>query len=740
MQNQHSTIATALPNSSIFTRQAHSLLGRLASRRSFFLALDIYLVVTFIRTTMFEEVLPVKLLNIAAFVALLLFGIRLLRNMHLITPAEWMLQLASMALLLPPVFTSSVRTPLYLALLAFSARGIKLDKILKRYVIISAVCCLVTVVAAQLGLIVNVMVDRGDGVYFSWGFYYLTEFSAHLISLCLAAIYLLRDHLRAWHSIVVLTLGLVTYELTNSKLSLVMFVLAALAVIILSLESTDKLFKAAPVSFVFVGLALLALICTVAYSPDNPLMTALDNVFTKRLSFSSKGLWDYGITAFGQHVTMQGWGGSQKVWGDHIFYLDCSYINILLRCGSIPLLVALWLMTRSVQRAQYRSDNALVACLALIAVNSLINEHLLDITYNPFICALCATLPGGAQHLKESAWLDGLPEIQLCKKALRKAQRATNQRHAGDYAQDSRVTKHPHNPVLAGRGTECFFDPFVTKVDHKLRMFVSRRSDGSIVAYESTDGITWTQQGVCLKGRPKSWDTAVNRCCVVHQGNTWLMWYTGQSNDNSAIGLAESTDGIRFHRKSDEPVLSSELDREGISAMNPSVLENADGTFQMFYAAGEDFEPDAIWRAVSSDGMHWTKPSTEPALAADPAIGFQSFKVGGPEVHRTVDGGLALLYIGYQNLDVARVCMALSSDGKEWRRADQPLITPGPEEWDSCAVYKPTAMQTPEGTAIWYNGRNAHKESIGLATCNVNLFLTSDRATGKHMAPIASGI
>lgn len=711
-------------------------LSRLASDRAYFFALDLYFIITFVRTTMFQEVIPTRALNVAAFVALFLFFVRFLREFQKLPTEAKMLEVAALVLLLPPVITNDNRAPLYFGLLAFSALNVNLDKVLKRYLLISCVCCVVTVASAYFGIILNVSAERGSATYYAWGFYYLTEFSAHLISLCLVCVYLARNRLRPWHALLTLAMGALTYLLTNSRLSLVMFVLASVAVVLLTQKKTATIFCKQPVAYTFIALALISLAGTVAYSPNSQLMVVLDNILTNRLAFSSKGLWEYGITLFGQPLPMQGWGGSQKVWGDHVFYLDCSYINILLRCGMVPLLVVLWLLTRNLQRAQHRNNSALAACLILIAINSVINEHLIDVTYDPFLFALLASSTH-ARHLNEWSEFSQLTEARACHKIARFLGRAINQRHVGDFAQDPRTNKYPHNPVLAGKDDECLFDPCVIRFEKGYRMYVSRRSDGSIVAYDSIDGIHWDYRGTCLQGRQHAWDATVNRCCVINSSNTWHMWYTGQHEGRSAIGVAQSKDGLHFKRLRNSPALSPELEREGISAMNPSVvLSRETGAYQMLYAAGEDYEPDAIWRATSVDGITWEKSGANPVLTADSQLGFQSYKVGGPDVYQTKDGGYVLLYIGYQNLDVARVCVAYSADGNTWTRAHEPLITPGPESWDSCSVYKPTAMQLKNGqTAVWYNGRKDHKESIGLVLFDGNLFMrprTSSEAHPSH--------
>ena len=80
------------------------------------------------------------------------------------------------------------------------------------------------------------------------------------------------------------------------------------------------------------------------------------------------------------------------------------------------------------------------------------------------------------------------------------------------------------------------------------------------------------------------------------------------------------------------------------------------------------------------------------------------------------DGTYIMYYIGYQNLDVARICYAVSTDGIHWCRTDNNYcLSPSQDAWDSDAVYKP-AVQSYQGKAyMWYNGRSGNQEYIGMA-------------------------
>lgn len=196
-------------------------------------------------------------------------------------------------------------------------------------------------------------------------------------------------------------------------------------------------------------------------------------------------------------------------------------------------------------------------------------------------------------------------------------------------------------------------------------MILSERKNQSLVRLESADGIRWSAPQTILEPVEETWEHLVNRATIV-KDSIYHLFYTGQSPDVSKIGHATSTDGISFTRDPMNPVLAPTEQEEGESVMNPCVVYNKNkGCFQMWYAAGENYEPDVIFYAESKDGQTWTKRK-QPVLTKLSEHEWEKAKVGGCDVKISEDGQYIMYYIGYQNEDVARICFATSSDGIVW--------------------------------------------------------------------------
>lgn len=283
--------------------------------------------------------------------------------------------------------------------------------------------------------------------------------------------------------------------------------------------------------------------------------------------------------------------------------------------------------------------------------------------------------------------------------------------------------KYENNPVLGDELTGSVFDPYVF-VDENgtYRMYVSWRKKGAIAVTTSEDGINWSELKIVLdKDTSTGWEDIVNRATVVYKDGLYHMWYTGQSNRISKIGYATSEDGYIFNKRN-EPVIINEKEWEKDSVMNPHVIyDEEENVFKMWYAAGETYEPDVIAYATSKDGINWDKYSGNPILKANEnKSALDSFKVGGCDVHKLSNDSYIMFYIGYTDINTARIFVAKSQDGINWVRTGKPIIVPEKGKFDSEACYKPSAILDSKNNRwmLWYNGRTLDREYIGLAIYN----------------------
>lgn len=297
---------------------------------------------------------------------------------------------------------------------------------------------------------------------------------------------------------------------------------------------------------------------------------------------------------------------------------------------------------------------------------------------------------------------------------IRNSEYIQNHAHAYDFpAENNGWKKFGASPVY-GEGENIMFDPYCYVEDDTLKMLVSDRKNGALATVTSTDGVQWNDYELLLSGISQTWEDIVNRGCMIKHGDTYMLYYTGQHNGESHIGLAMSHDGNNFYRYEYNPILRPESNHEGASVMNPCVIyDKKSRLFKMWYSAGETYEPNIICYAESTDGINWVKRD-QPVLEKGENE-WEKDRIGGCQVIQQSTGYI-MYYIGYQNIDIARICYAESQDGIHWKRTSgNLLLSPSEGSWDSCAVYKPSVASWHGQEHLYYNGRNEQGEYIGLA-------------------------
>ena len=286
--------------------------------------------------------------------------------------------------------------------------------------------------------------------------------------------------------------------------------------------------------------------------------------------------------------------------------------------------------------------------------------------------------------------------------------------------------KYDKSPVLGGDLGTCF-DVSVLYHKNRYKMYFSWRPKKRIAVCESEDGIIWSEPKICIEPRltEQGWEDDLNRPVVIFHNGLYHMWYTGQylpgeADGTSHIFYAISKNGVDFERMQNKPVLYPHEEWEKRALMCPDVMWDEDEKqFKMWYSGGEQYEPNAIGYATSTDGINWTKNADNPIFKADENTLWEQHKVAACHVSK-VDSYYVMFYIGFHNEDYAQIGIARSINGiNNWQRhAQNPIIAPSPGCWDGEACYKPYTIYDGKKWLLWYNGRNGSFEQIGLAYHN----------------------
>lgn len=215
---------------------------------------------------------------------------------------------------------------------------------------------------------------------------------------------------------------------------------------------------------------------------------------------------------------------------------------------------------------------------------------------------------------------------------------------------------------------------------------------------------------------------------VQRRGNRFLMWYVGSSQENSsAIGLALSDAGERWQKWPHNPVLrpvsTSSFDARGLAS--PSVVQEADGSFTMFYIGHGADAADRVGCARSPDGQRWRRAGVVLDLATSP---WMKPRLTALRVHR--EASVYRMWLAgtfrWGSRTIDGVSLAFSSDGRTWTLdPHSPVLRPERTGWDSFRILSLDAERAePQGYRLWYVGTHQERQGdawieigqVGLAT------------------------
>lgn len=289
--------------------------------------------------------------------------------------------------------------PLIWFVLIAGSDQVSFEKILKVYLLIVGAIVFLAFSASMLGVIPNLQYEVGTrGIRNSFGIIYPTDCGAHVFFWMLTFFYLKGRNLRGVHYLIGILTAWAVYHFCNARIDagsiLLITVLFGLGNFI-SWDSKcsrrikriwERLWERLGV-FVMPLLALISILLTYFYREGSGIWAKMDSTLAARFNLGKQAFEDYGLKLFGQKIPMNGNGGTLDLQEEY-FFLDCSYVNILLTWGLILFLIVIALYIYGCKKS--RKDLYFQYAIALIAVNCVIAHHLMDVAYNPFVLVAAA--------------------------------------------------------------------------------------------------------------------------------------------------------------------------------------------------------------------------------------------------------------------------------------------------------------------------------------------------------------
>ncbi len=227
------------------------------------------------------------------------------------------------------------------------------------------------------------------------------------------------------------------------------------------------------------------------------------------------------------------------------------------------------------------------------------------------------------------------------------------------------------------------------------------------------------------KGRPFSKDPA-----VVHYKGKYWMYYSlppfgdGRDDDGWSIGISTSDDLVSWSKAGDLFGQKGGCEKKGIAAPGAIVLNDQIHLFYQTYGNGRN---DAICHAVSEDGIHFTRNSTNPIFA--PTGSWNAGRAIDADVIAH-DGKLFLYFatrdpaMKIQMLGVATAPLDSDFSRECWtQRCDAPILKPE-LPWEQTCIEAAAVCKKNDRLFMFYAGAyNNRPQQIGCAVSRDGFFL-----------------
>jgi len=289
---------------------------------------------------------------------------------------------------------------IYFTFMVIGAKDVSFKQIVKPTLIVGICIMLAAVAASQLELIEDLVYDSRGGHYaHALGICYTTDFAAHVLFLLFGYGYLREGKFNNIEYMCLIVLAFILFRFTRARNNVICIVLFIAATFLYRYVLINPRFNIAETlrritaMTCIAGIAVcitLTIVLTIKYPIDNRLFAAIDSALSGRFSMGHQAYLDYGITLFGSDIPQIGMG-STTVFPSWYFFLDSSYIAVLLCKGLIAFICMLWIECKCIAKS-LKLNIYLVIILAIIGLQCVVEHHWQELAYNFFVLMTFANI------------------------------------------------------------------------------------------------------------------------------------------------------------------------------------------------------------------------------------------------------------------------------------------------------------------------------------------------------------
>lgn len=350
----------------------------------------IYQTVSFVATLLLPYLVAINLL------CCVLSLFRLTDGHFRWTPQEIVIAIVCCGVLIVPYFLFGYIQPYWFAGFIFCAHNIDYRRLTKWFLLISVVLFAALFIGSLVGLVPDLVYYRDDGtVRHSFGFHYTTWPPTHLFFLAVCWAWLRQEKITYAEIALIGGFAAFSYIGCNARTSFISLSLlfAFLLWAKLRARKTEdlryRMTKPLQIGCVlsYPLIAFVMMLLSVLYSEQNAFLSAINRITNNRLILGHTGFSRYGILPFGQAIEMNTEPPKEY------FFLDCSYINILLRYGFLVFLAVMFICVYACCRECQKKRYLRLGLLAIVAIKISMEYHIMEIDHTPILLYLLAFDP-----------------------------------------------------------------------------------------------------------------------------------------------------------------------------------------------------------------------------------------------------------------------------------------------------------------------------------------------------------
>lgn len=367
----------------------------------YFLAFIIYFLPTFLIDTTFSASLGDHWLRLISYVSLpiLFFKILFLDGWN-----KKQLFLIFVVLLIGLISWRTAQENQLLVIIPFviGAKNVCLRDIISWYIYLCVTLVLAVAIFSLLGIIPNLtFYSATRPTRYSLGMNYPSNIATHYLYLVLAYCYLRFGKLK-WPDYLMICVGDVACMLiTNTRLDFVATIISIPIMII-----AQRAFKGYKWSQIFASfwwmavpiLSVVTIFSSYFFDPNNHIFDKFNSLTSGRLALGYEAFHKCNINLFGNYLIEHSFAGikglklahSVNKVGKQYFYIDSSYMRMLLLWGLLMFILIIFCLTFIAIRSTIHRTFIMSAIILIASLNFMFEPDIIRIIYNPFLMALLA--------------------------------------------------------------------------------------------------------------------------------------------------------------------------------------------------------------------------------------------------------------------------------------------------------------------------------------------------------------